>query len=292
MIRSGESRAALAVMAAVAGTGYASGRELTLFFAQLGWASWVSVALSAVFFALMIWLSARCAEGAGEGFAAALRRPKPGAGRALNLLRALLLALTAAVMLLGAARLGALALPVARGALWGAGIALALALLINLGALRALPWLGMTALGAGAAFYAALAVDPRPVRTYLAADAELALEGSLPAAALLALLYAALNAAVAGFVVARFAGACPHRGWLGARCGALLALVLLCANAALERGGRALLGQALPVVLLAARWGLPGFWMCTAFGFLCIVCTLSAALGGLIDLLRNDYVKC
>ncbi|MBR1820274.1 MAG: hypothetical protein IJ769_01485, partial [Clostridia bacterium] len=172
-------------------------------------------------------------------------------------------------------------LPVRDGYLWGVALAAGLACLANLGGQRALPWLGLLLLAVGFAFYGGLALDPRPPRIYLRGEVELRLAGNFPAAALLSLCYAALNACVAGDVIARFSGGCTHAARLGALCGGLLGIVLLCGNAALERGGEMLLAQALPMVLLAARWGLAGFWLCAGFGFLCSVGTLAAALGGL-----------
>ncbi|MBR1820281.1 MAG: hypothetical protein IJ769_01520, partial [Clostridia bacterium] len=62
MQKGGEARAALAVMASVAGTGYASGRELAVFFAQLGRASWAAIALAAAAFGLLTGLCARLAS--------------------------------------------------------------------------------------------------------------------------------------------------------------------------------------------------------------------------------------
>ena len=291
MFRRADWRAALAAMGAAAGTAFASGRELTLFFAQLGWASWAGAAVASLAFGAMAGVTVRCAQGGGErGLAGACRRLGMRIGSVPGLARALLLALTAAVTLLGAGKLGALTLPLRHAFLWGAGVALLVALLMNLGGLRALPWLGLVALVVGMAFHAGLAIDPRPVRTMLRADAELALAGSLPAAAVLGLLFAGLNAAVAGDALARFSGGCDSAARTGALCGALMAAALACANAALARGGRALLGQALLMALLSARWGLWGFWLCAGFGWLCCLCTLSAALGGLIDLFRD--VKC
>jgi hypothetical protein len=63
-------------------------------------------------------------------------------------LHALLLALTVAVMLCGAGEMGALTLPLRFGFLWGAGLALLIALLLNLTRLRVLPALGLLALAA------------------------------------------------------------------------------------------------------------------------------------------------
>lgn len=284
-----ELRASLAVMGAAAGTGYASGRELVLFFAQLGRASWVGIGFAAAVFGLLMALLCRWAGTSGAtGFAGACRHLLgPRAGGVAGAMHVLLMALTAAMTLRGAGEIGALTLPVRNGFLWGAGIALALALLVNLARLQPLPWMGGAALATGVLFYGALAADPRPVRVYLPGDTQLALEGSLPAAALLALVYGALNAGMAASIALRFSRGGARPGRLGLLCGGALAMVLLCANAAIARGGRQLLAQALPTVVLAARWRLAGFWLSAAFTYLCAASTLAAALGGLAEQLRR-----
>jgi len=284
-----DAQMALAAMAAAAGTGYASGRELVLFFAQLGRAGWIGVALAPVVFGLLTAMLCRLAARAGgEGLAGMFRGLLgPRAGAVAGALQGTLLALTAVVMLWGAGELGALALPLRFGFLWGAGLALLAALLLNLGGMRALPWAGLAVMAVGVALYAGLALDARPPRIYLRGDVRLALEGSVPAAILLALAYGSMNACLAAAVAARFGGrARPLRA--GALCGAMLFALLLCANLAVARGGRQLLCQAMPTVVLAARWGLAGFWLCVGFGFLCAVSTLAATLGGLIGLLRTS----
>lgn len=283
-----ETRAALAATAAVAGTGYASGRELVTFFTQLGWASWPGILLAAALFGLLAGLSARLAVRMGaDGFPALCRRGLgPGTRRAVGVVHGLLLALVAAAMLMDAGRVGELTLPVERGFLWGIALELALAALLNGARQRPLPWLGLVLLTAGVGFYGALALDPRPPQIYLKGEVVLRLAGDLPAAAVLALLYAALNACMAADVVVRFSGGCrPGRLWL--LCGAMLGALLLCGNAALSRGGDLLLTQAMPVVLLSARWGLVGFWLCAGFRFLCGAGTLAAALRGLWGWLRG-----
>ena len=174
MMEKRRARAALSVVAAVAGTGYASGRELVLFFAQLGRLSWAGILLASTVFGALVGLMS-CAS--------ALRR---WYGRVAAALRGLLLAAVAAVMLLEAGKLGALTLPARNGFLWG-----------------------------------------------------------------------------------------------------MLLALLLCANAAIARGGRQLLAQALPVVLLSARWGLAGFWMTALFSYVCAAATLAAALDGLWELAKR-----
>ena len=64
-------------------------------------------------------------------------------------------------------------------------------------------------------------------------------------------------------------------------------MLLLCANAALSRGGEALLAQALPTVILAARGGTAGFYLSAGFAWLCALTTLTAALAALADRLRD-----
>jgi len=245
-----------------------------------------------VVFGLLVALLCRCGASAGTtGFVRFCQRMMgKRAGTVAGWLHGLLLALTAVVMLCGAGELGALTLPVRFGWLWGAVIALLIALVLNLARLRPLPWLGLIVLAAGMAFYVALALDPRPARVWLDGVVQLALENSWPASILLALAYAAMNAALAANVVLRFSsGAKPWRVGLG--CGLSLWTLLAAANWAIERGGRRLLGQAMPTVVLAARWGLAGFWICAGFGYLCAVTTLAATLGGLIDALREEGRK-
>lgn len=289
--RSG-ARAVPAILAAVAGTGYASGRELVLFFTQTGRTGWIGVCFASVVFGLLVALLCRCGASAGttEFVRFCQRMMGKRMGAVAGWLHTLLLALTAAVMLCGAGELGALTLPVRFGWLWGAVIALLIALALNLSRLRPLPWLGIVVLAAGMAFYGALALDPRPARVWLDGDVQLVLEDSWPASILLALAYAAMNAALAANVVLGFgSGAKP---WpVGMGCALSLWALLAAANWAIERGGRRLLGQAMPTVVLAARWGLAGFWICAGFGYLCAVTTLAVALCGLIDAMRGGGRK-
>jgi len=289
--RSG-ARAVPAILAAVAGTGYASGRETVLFFTQTGRAGWIGVCFAPVVFGLLVALLCRCGASAGATDFVRFCQRMMGkrAGAVAGWLHGLLLALTAVVMLCGAGELGALTLPARFGWLWGAVIALLIALVLNLSRLRSLPWLGIIVLAAGMAFYGALALDSRPAHVWLDGAVQLALEDSWPAAILLALAYAAMNAALAANVVLGFgSGTKPWRVGLG--CALSLWALLAAANWAIERGGRRLLGQAMPTVVLAARWGLTGFWICAGFGYLCAVTTLSAALSGLIGAMRGGGHK-
>jgi hypothetical protein len=241
---------------------------------------------------MLVSLLCRWGGSAGAmGFTQFCRRVIGGrAGAVAGWLHGLLLAMTAAVMLCGAGELGALTLPMRYGWLWGAGSALLIGLSLNLTGLRPLSWMGFAVLAAGVAFYGALALDPRSPRIWMGGAVELALEDSWPASILLALAYAAMNAALAADVALRFgAGAKPWRVGLG--CALSMWALLAVANGAVARGGRALMGLAMPTVVLAARWGLFGFWACAGFGYLCAVTTLASALGGLIDAMRGGGSK-
>lgn len=280
-----EWRAALAVMAATAGVGYASGREFVLFFAQLGWASWIGVAFASLAFALLVGAVSRFARRTGSS--SPWRRLGPRAGRAAAGLYALLMACTAAVMLRRAGEVGALSLPV-RGAYgWGVALALMLAILANLDGQRVLPLLGLTTALLAAGFYAALAIDPRPPRVYLHGETVLALRGNVVAAILLAAGYAAMNGCVAAGAAARFSTGAMSPSRFAALSGGMLFALLACANAAIARGGDVLLAQAMPTVVLAARWGIAGFWLSALLSFLCAAGTLTAVLGALVKFCRQ-----
>ncbi len=284
MDHGGERRAALAAVAATAGAGYASGRELVLFFAQLGAMSWLGIVFAAVCYGLLASALCRCAmRTGGRTPGAFLRRLLGrGTGAAASALHGVLMSLTAAVMLVSAGETGALTLPVQHGGAWGMALGLAAALGLCLAYPEAMPALGLVTAVVGVGLYAGLALDPRPVRVYTRAETELALENSAGAAVLLAAMYAALNASVGGDCLLRFSGSRVDPARVGLWGGGLMALLLACANGAILRGGRQLLGQALPAVILASRWGIAGFWLCALFSFLCAVGTLAATLGALL----------
>lgn len=277
-------RAPAAALAAASGAGFSSGRCLVFFFAQLGGASWVAVGVASAAFGLLMGLMCHWAGRMGtDSFVLLCRRLLPGRANTLaSGMYGALLGIAALGMLGRAGDLGAMTLPIHNGCIWGMAAALLIALALNLTRLRGLPAAGLVVLTVGIAFYAALAVDARPVRMYIRGEVELALEGSVPAAVLLGLSYAAMNATLAAGAAARFSGPRPEA--VATVCALTLGGILLCVNGAILRGGRQLIGQQLPIVVLSARWGLPGFWICAGFGFLCACLTLTASLSGLIDL--------
>ena len=289
MARTRVWRAPAAAVAVTAGAGFSSGREVALFFSQMGWASWAGVAFAAAMFGALCGLIAHFARETGARTLSGvyMRALEPRQGRILGLAHGLLMAAAGGVMLVSCGELAMLALPFRNAEWMGALFALGAALALNLRGMRALPALGAAALALAAAFFLALAADPRGVTVHLSYEVVPELSGSAGAAILMGTLHAALDASVAGCVVARFAEESGAPAAFGARCGALMLLLLAAANAAVLRGGEKLLAQALPSVVLAARWGKFGYYACIAVMAAGSIATLAAAVGALAGLLGD-----
>lgn len=179
-------------------------------------------------------------------------------------------------MLSETGRLAELALPV-HNAYW-MGVLLSLGLASML-CIRGMCGWGNAAVLLCAIFYAAMALDPRPVRLYANYDTELKWSGSVPAALAMGALQAGLSGSAAAGIAASGRIRSPFR--LAAGASGVMFLLLTAANAALLRGGERLLSQALPTVVLAARWGKAGFYGCIGMKWMCSVATLCAALNAL-----------
>lgn len=280
----GEWRVAFSAIAAIAGTGFASGQEIVLFFAQLGWTGWIGIPIASAMFGLLIGMMVYFARRTGaDSFSGVFRRRLgKSAGETIDVLYGLLQALTAAIMLMTAGELGALTLPVRYGFIQGMIVALSISLMMNACRLRLLPWTGMIITGSAILFYFCLAIDQRPVRLYMRSETELALEGSIIGAALFALLYACLNGAVAGGIIPVFKDGNINAVRTGMLSGGMMAVLLICADFALMNGGKAICAARLPIVVLAARWGLAGFWLSAAYMFACTAATLTSVTGAII----------
>ena len=279
-----ELGAACAIVAAIAGAGFASGREIVTFFTCAGWASWLGIAAaSALLGALTAMLLRLAARGGAASFSGIYRTAMgPECGEAVAVLHGLTMLLTLAVMLTAAGELGALALNLRYAYPLAMAATLATALALSGGGFRGLRRMGLALAPLLAVYYLALALDPRPApRAFNALPAGDTITGNVLAAVLLGGLYAALNAAMSGGVLASFSGdgLSPRR--LGACTGALLFALLAPANAALLRAGASVRRLALPGVVLAARWGAAGFWLSLLAMWACVVTTLAAALGSL-----------
>lgn len=285
-------RSAFAAVAATAGTAFASGREIVLFFAQMGNAAWAGIAFASALYGVLCALVYHFALQTGaESFAGIYMRVlDPKQGMVVSGVHGLLMAMTVGVMLVSCGEMAALALPL-RHAFWiGVLFSAAVALLLNLKGMRVLPEAGLLVLVTCGGFYIALALDARPVSIYANYQTAAELSGSVTAALMLAALHAALNASVSGGIAARFASDTLSPSAFGARCGLVMLLFLAVANGAMVRGGEKLLSQMLPTVVLAARWGTAGYYISIIVTWLCAVTTLAASLGAIVGQL-DDGVK-
>lgn len=272
-----EWRASLSAMAAMAGVGLVSGREMVLFFTQTKAAAWVGMLTACLLFGVLTAFIA----GQGE-----LCRGRSPLALTCETLRLLLAALVAAFMLTRLGTLGALTLPMHHGFLFGAlfGLIAAMILLWTRGGEMA----GLVVVLALSAFYTASALDDRPARINLRGTAVFALVDSVPGSLMLAAAYAALTACAAAWSLRRTCPGTVRAAAVGMRCAAMLACALVPGCAALLRAGDMVMAQPMPWVVLSARWGLVGFWLCASLQAVCSVSTLSAALGLLTSRLRSD----
>lgn len=275
-----EWRAALAMLSGMAGVGLASGRELALFFAQLGDAAWPGILLASGLYGLL----AGCAIWRGQ-LPSTCTHPLEGLCEGLRLL---LVALVAALMLYMAGEVGELALPLRHSYAFGTALGLLAALALT--RLRSGWGPGLVILLYAGAFLAANALDPRPTRLHVRGYTEFRLAGNLPAALLLAALYAALIACAGCWGLSRLSPGTVRPASLGLRAAGLICALLCLANLALLRGGSAVVAHPMPWVALSARWGLVGFWVCAGLKALCAVTTLSATLSTLLRGFRHHHI--
>ena len=276
-----EWRAALAMLAGMAGGGLASGRELSLFFAQLGEAAWAGILTASALFGLLT----GCAVWRGPSPAICAAPLE----RLCETLRLLLAAVVAVFMLYSLGEVGALTLPLPHG--WAFGAAFGLLAALCLTRLKA-HWLpGLVVLLYVGGFCAANAVDPRPTRLHIHGCTEFVLAGNIPAALLLAALYAALTACAGNWSLSRLHPGAVRPAALGLRAAVLLCFLLCLANLALLRGGNAVIAHPMPWVALSARWGLAGFWLCAGLKAACAVTTLSAALSTFLPGVKHHRIR-
>jgi len=259
-----EWKIAVEAVAAASGIGFSSGRTIALFFSQTGWASWIGIAAASVLFGLFCVF---CADLPVKRF---------------GYLRFILTAVTGLLMLARIGKLTALALPV-RHAYWmGMLIALMISLLLNVRRMRGFSAFGVTALAVCTLFYAGLSLDSHPVRFYQKFETVLRLNGSVPAAFVLAVLYAALCAVISVESVRRQSVEPVRKVGMAVRCGMLMLAMLAVGNAAVMRGGQKLLSMQEPVAVLAARWGSFGFCASIFSMALTATATLCACIGALM----------
>lgn len=282
-----------AVAAATAGTGFSSGREVVLFFAQMGRASWIGVAFASAMFGMLCGVVCHFAKqtGAESFYGVCIHVLGTRQGSVVAVVQSLLAAVSAGMMVVVAGAMAALTLAL-KHAFWiGVVLSVGIALLLCMHRMRGMSGAGMVIPVVCVLFYTALALDPRKITIHQRFEVVPELSGSTTAALMLAMLHAALNASVAGEVTACFANRVEKPIRFGIGCGAIMFLLLSAANAALLRGGEKLLVQALPTVVLAARWGVFGYYAAIVAMWLCAVATLAAGIGSLAGRIAEKSIS-
>ncbi len=275
--------AAIATLAAAAGTAFYPGRLACAFFAQTGSAAPIGIAFSAILFGLFCACVCKMARRAGAESLRSAYLSDPGlrGGAWLGGVHAAYMLIAGGWMLVLAGLTAARALPV-QGAFWiGIAAAVLIAIALSAGMKRALPIAGGIALLAIFSYYIALACDEREVNFYRQYGTEAALDGAIPAAMLLASTYAAMNTLSAAVAAVRFSGNVRSIARYGCFCALGMAAINASAMAALSRGGTRILSQEAPFACLAARWGSAGYAITLTVMALCACMTLAVAVNAL-----------
>lgn len=269
-----------AIVGAVIGAGFASGREVAAFFARYGAMSWLGVLTAAVVISL-IGLGVTRAPGVPDAWKG--RWP----GRVWSGLFIALLSATGGAMLAGAGEIAALTLPL-HGAYWmGLLVALCLAW-----------WLSERRLAGLAAV--SMALTASLIAVMLMGLWLPGMEGvwveeapgwsKLPESLLRGVCYGGFNVVLASPVLDETAAVLPPRR--RRRCvllaGVLLGAVLAMGNAVLLRHP-ALLSVPLPYVALMGLWGRWGTRLGALALYLAVLTTLVACLRGLHGLIRWQW---
>ena len=274
---------AWAVVGAVIGAGFASGREVAAFFSRYGVWSWLAVAAAV---AAIAWISLGAMRSPGVPEPWRDRWP----GRVWQGMFIALLAATGGVMLAGAGEIAALTMPL-HGAYWmGMLSTLCLAWwlserrLSGLSAIsRALTvcLIGVMALGLTMPRLRGVWVEDAPSLS------------ALPSSLLRGLCYGGFNVALASPVLDETAVALTEqeRRRCVRRVSLILGALLALGNGVLLRHP-ALLGAALPFVELLGYWGRWGMLLGALSLYLAVLTTLVACLRGLQALLKRRWLLC
>lgn len=285
-------RVSLAAVAAIVGAGFATGREIMVFFTGQGAYSWIGIVIASAGIGFLCGMIAHFALKTGaKSFPAIYGAEMGGACEgALQGLYGLLMLVTASVMLAAGAELGALALPFHHAELIGIALTLLAALLATRRNSRAMSVLGALLVPFVIVFYVAMAMDSRPAPVSFP-ERTAYVYGSIPLAAVLGLLYAALNAAMAGGIICLTSKQHVEPRRVGLYTGLMLMGMLSAANAALYRAGPDMRNMALPAVILSARFGVAGFYLSILLLWSAVITTLCAALGSFSEQAASMNMK-
>lgn len=281
-----ELRGACAVNAAVLGATFVSGREAAVFFAGAGWASWFAVAAAGIVFGVFMGMICRFAVDTGARDMPEIFRRKMDerCGDAVGMVHALLMLMMGAAALTTAGELGMLSLGGDRPYLIGAGLAVAAAALAAISGIRPLRVMGLVIVPVCAVFFISLALDRRPAAAEAYLQAEyMGIEGNVPAAVIMGAMYASLKAAMAcGAAALNSRGVVPWK--FGTACGVIMGIIACGANWALQAAGQGVWALNLPMVVLAARWGSAGYYICILVMWLGTAAVLACAITSVMAL--------
>lgn len=267
---------AMACVGAVVGAGFASGREIVVFFTRYGKHSWWLIGLSALVMTRLCALCMRCAAGKTE---TALFQ-----GRASRIGTLLLLYITGGAMVSAAGQMIAL-LWINKQAYWiAAAGTLMLAWVAGLGNTGIFGWFGssLSALLLGVLVTVKMYLPPNGAAVQLQPVKIAGLSAAIQAAG-----YAAMNMALAAGVVCRCAS--KQRAQMMPWLFGVVIAGLMCMSNALYLQHPELLDEPFPIVRLLSAFGRKGFLMSIVLLYLAIfttlvsiVCTIRVALEGVV----------
>lgn len=277
-----------AVTAAAAGAAFMSGREAATFFAVTGRASWFGIAAAAAVFGLTMGILARFGQDTGADTFPGIYTAKmnQNCGDAIGVVYALLMLMMGAVALSTSGELGMLSLSVKYPSAAAYVITLAPALMLTL---RRTGCPGAPAVPACILFCIALGADKRPPQAgMLIQNSTGEFGGNVSAAIFMGAMFAFLKSAAAGGVALKYCGSMPPRRF-GIISGCIMALLAGCANYALQSAGRTVWPLNLPFVVLAARWGVFGYYLSVYIIWLGCLASLTCALSSLVSLFPKSF---
>lgn len=271
-----EMQAALTLVAAVVGAGFASGLEIMRFFTAYGAWSWAGCVVAAILLAsFSAWAAIRANVLQACDLGTLCKRSLGGSGGHIAAwLNGALCVITAGAMLAAMGELFALALPIQNAYAIGIAVSLLVGGILSYQGLSSLAAMCGWLLPACLLLYTLLLNMPKSATIEIITPANA--WHTLP----MAFAYAAMNAALGCGVLCEIGQGKTRNGIIRA-CGmacALFLLMLLSANTTLYRHQQELLDEALPVVQLARSLGAAGYWLCIVVLMLAVMTTLTALL--------------
>ena len=249
----------------------ASGRCVSVFYAQAGRNSWAGILVSGIIYAFLMGGIARLKRRNGAGSLPTLYAAVVGrrTGRLLTLLHGLLYAFALCMLADSAGNAAALMLPVHHAKTIGACAALTAALMISAGGAGKFGTAGLAVFLLITGFYFALLIYGRmPQAGEMSYYVELKLENAPWAAALLALVHACLAAVLGAAAAVRLFPMHLKAYSTGMIAAAAFALPLLIGNGIFALFPGKIIALQQPFAALSGEWGAIGYYICAALRWL------------------------